>query len=275
MLFATAGMVGVFLLSLPRAKAQPSYARVGQTNFWDVYAPPDWYQANAVLLTSLLPYLDAMTARIRTDFGYDIFPLPGGQPRLALVFDLAINGASTGTPASIGLTGITVEADSVGSAVFGVPNFLYHIYSLHETINTWTGLLASGWVWADGSPLWAGLSPFPNAMDAVITGELGYTGVSNLQQSLNVVDAGSKLFFNIQKTYGWPALQKFFSYVQRSGITDWGAYAEPYRSAITAWLMSAACGVDLLDRFNAAILALSGLTIPLSSYRRAQVQFPV
>ena len=31
-----------------------------------------------------------------------------------------------------------------------------------QTVNVYTGALARGWIWADGSPLWAGTSPFPN-----------------------------------------------------------------------------------------------------------------
>lgn len=262
----------VTLGAVAAARATSSLAKVAQTQYWDVYATGAWYSANSARLTPLLPYLDTYTRQIAADFGYSVtFPLPGGQPRLILVLDPASHGAGTGTV--FGPYGVTVAADSVGGSYAGISDFWFYILSLHETINVWTGALAPGWVWADGSPLWAGSSPFPNAVDILITGELGHSDVSSAQAARMTSDRGVQLFLNIQRTYGWNAYHKFFALVEQH-ITDWSSYPEPLRTAITAWFFTKATGVDQLAAFNVATSAASGQVVPTSVYLQAQSMFP-
>ncbi len=270
---AAAGAVALTGIVAAVAAAGPSSTKkVASTTYWDVYADSAWYSANGAALTPLLPYLDAFVSQLVSDFGYSVFPLPAGQARLALVLDPKSGGAATGT--TLGLEGVTVAADAVTNSYDGIPAFWFYILPLHETINDWTGSLAADWVWADGSPLWAGSSPFPNACDVLVTEELGYSQVSAAQASRMTSDAGVELFLNIQKTYGWSAFQKVFALTYYYGITNWGAYTEPLRTAILAWFFTQATGVDQLNAFNTAVSADSGQTIPLATYQQAQSMFP-
>jgi hypothetical protein len=266
---ALLGVVG----AVAAASASTATVLVTSTTYWDVYSTATWYAANGATLAPLLPYLDDYTTQIGTDFGYSVFPLPGGQAKLALVLDPAItNAASTGTP--LGLEGVTVAANTVGEVWDSIAGYLYYIFSLHETVNDWTGALASGWPWADGSSLWAGTSPFPTACDIIITEELGYTAISEAHRAEESSDQGVQLFLNLQSTYGWAAFRQFFALVSKNGITNWTAYPEPLRTAIIAWFFTQTTGVDQLDNFNAAVLADSGQTIPLTTYEQAQSMFP-
>lgn len=250
------------------------WVKAGQTTYWDVYADPTWYATNSGLLPPLLPYLDSYIARIKADLGYDVFPLPTGQPRLVLVLDpvMGVGSAMAGT-VDFGL-GVTIGEDCVlGDA------FWYYVLTLHETVNIWTGLLAGGWPFADGSSMWAGTSPFPCFCEIPILSELGYSAMSTadaarLQAENPSGYVGVQLFLNIKATYGWAAFQKFFALVRSNGITDWTVYAEPLRTAILAWLFTKTTGVDQLANFNTATYPDSGQTVPLTAYQQAQALFP-
>ena len=241
-----------------------------RTKYWDVYAPT----VSSAALSPLLPYLDSFIVQLAADFGYTIFPLPG-QPRLILFLDptMPLGAASAGTD-KYGPYSVGISAASVGATIYGVANFWYYLLSLHETINIWTGTLAQGWPWADGSDLWKGSSPFPSACDIVITEELGLTAVSSGQVQNVGSDPGVQLILSLQKTYGWKVFQDLFSYIQKQIISDLAAYSEPLRTAIICWFLSYSCGTDLLPQFNSAVYAKSGLTIPQAAYQQAQSLFP-
>src|SRR6202030_4381800 len=99
-----------------------------------------------------------------------------------LVLDPAAQGgAHTGDV--FGSYGVSLSPDAIYNAFNGVQQFWWYILTLHETINVFTGALAQGWIWADGSPLWAGTSPFPNMCDIRVADELGYTSLSSTHSS--------------------------------------------------------------------------------------------
>jgi len=152
---------------------------------------------------------------------------------------------------------------------------------MHETVNVLTGSIANSWVWADGSPLWAGSSPFPNMCDIVASNEIGRKDVSAAQLSRMEADPGVRLFLGIQQRYGWGLYQKLFSYVMMNEIRDWSVYSEPLRSAILIWFLSYGANLTttstdelLLKEFNSALQSISGQVVPSSAYARARALFP-
>ena len=250
---------------------------VESTTYWDIYASSSWYNSNPSVLAPLAPYLDRIVAQVASDLGYNIFnepPLTTIQKRLALVvYPPANDGSSTGT--MLGLDGITVVGDSTTNVYDSIASFWWYILTLHETVNVWTGTLATDWVWADGSSLWAGTSLFPTACDIIITNELGYPAVSAADAARFTSDPGVQLFLSLHSTYGWAAFQQVFALVERYGITDWGVYPEPLRTAILTWFFSRATGVNQYSAFNAVTVALSGNSITNAAYAQAQAMFLV
>ncbi|MDA4123674.1 MAG: hypothetical protein OK456_10895 [Thaumarchaeota archaeon] len=179
------------------------------------------------------------------------------------------------------MSGLIVSPDALHNSAYSIGQFWWHILTMHETVNVLTGLVASSWIWADGSPLWAGSSPFPNMCDIVVSGEIGRKDVSAAQLSRMGGDPGVRLFLDVQRRYGWGVYQKLFSYVRTNGIRDWGAYPEPLRTAILVWFLSFGANLTtlstdelLLDEFNSALRSISGRQVPPSVYTQAQSLFP-
>lgn len=172
------------------------YSTKTKWNFWG--QPTKNFQGvKMVLQNKLNDFPDAFTPRIVADFGYDLFPL-NGQLKMDHVLDPdAQGGAHTGT--KWGSFGVSLSPDTPYTSYGGVTGFWYYIFSLHETINVWTGALAKSWVWADGSPLWGGSSPFPNMCvkpDTILLGDnleisklvpqnsvIGQTGLNSVLQA--------------------------------------------------------------------------------------------
>lgn len=247
---------------------------IATTQFWNIWVPPSFYTANQRYFTpEKIAYPDLYVSQIAKDFGYTIFPLSGGNYD-GVHLDLVLDSDGAHTSTVFGGNGATIAADSIYNVVNGQEAFWFHILSLHETINVWTGSIAHDWVWADGSSFWAGQSPFPNMCDVVITGEIGYQSVSSLQASRFASDAGVQLFLNIQAHHGWRVFQSLFATTKKLNITEWSVHPEPMRTAILAWFLSFPVGTSLLTQFNSATQAISGQTVPLSTYQQAQAMFP-
>jgi hypothetical protein len=281
---------------------------VGQTTNWNIWAPPSNYIYNGTaffpyegvtypqfityLTSEAFDYLDSVVSELADDFDYTIFPIPKGGGlsydgvRLDAVLDpSAEGGAHTGT--TFGGYGVSISPDAIFFSYdydnVEIPQFWWFIFMCHETVNVWTGVLAGDWIWADGSPLWSGQSPFPNMVDIIVSGQLGFDrgtkDVSDAQRQRFQSDPGVLLMLSLQSTYGWKVFQRLFAYTQSEKITNWGAYAEPLRTAIIIWFLSKGAGLKasnttLLTQFNTATQAISGQTVPLATYQQAQSMFP-
>jgi hypothetical protein len=257
---------------------------VASTRYWNIWATTEFRRRYRSHFTdSAVGWLDASLARLSSDFAYSR-TIQGGtswEPvRMDCVLDPgAQGGAHTGSV--FGISGVSVSPDALYNAAYGIPQFWWHVLTMHETVNVLTGSIASSWVWADGSPLWAGGSPFPNMCDIVVSNEIGRKDVSAAQRSRMEADPGVRLFLGIQQRYGWGLYRKLFSYVTVNEIRDWGAYSEPLRSAILIWFLSYGANLTtmstdelLLKEFNSALQSISGQLVPSSAYTRAQALFP-
>jgi hypothetical protein len=245
---------------------------------------PDFWQENQHYFTSSASqWLDSSSMQIFTDLDYAMAIQAGASwesSRLDCVLDPgAQGGAHTGTV--FGLSGVSISPDAVYNRAFDIPQFWWYILTMHETVNVVTGSIASAWVWADGSPLWAGGSPFPNMCDIVVSGEIGRKDLSAAQSSRMGQDPGVRLFLDIQRQYGWGVYQRLFEYVRINGIRDWNAYPEPLRTAILIWFLSYAANLTtfstqqvLLGLFNSCLRSISGREVPASTYTQAQGLFP-
>ena len=256
---------------------------VAQTSYWNVWSTSEFWRRNQSNFTdSATSWLDSVLVRTSSDFACSVTRAgTSWEPsRMDCVLDPgAQGGAHTGTV--FGPGGVSISPDAIYNSAFGISQFWWHILTLHETVNVATGSIASSWPWADGSPLWAGGSPFPNMCDIVISGELGRKDLSAAQLSRMGGDPGVSIFLDIQRRYGWSAYQNLFSYVRANGIRDWGAYPEPVRTGILVWFLSYAANLTtfstqevLLDQFNAALRLISGREVPHSVYTQAQSMFP-
>jgi hypothetical protein len=255
-----------------------------QTKSWNVWMRPDFWQENQAHFTSsALQWLDSCLTQISTDFDYSMMVQTGTSwesSRLDCVLDPgAQGGAHTGT--IFGPSGVSISPDAVYNRAFDIPQFWWHILTMHEMVNVVTASIAGSWVWADGSPLWAGGSPFPNMCDIVVSREIGRKDVSAAQLSRMGQDPGVKLFLDIQRQYGWGVYQRLFEYVRINGIRDWNVYPEPLRTAILIWFLSYAANLTtfstqqvLLGLFNSSLRSLSGREVPASTYTQAQGLFP-
>jgi hypothetical protein len=220
----------------------------------------------------MLIFPELFARQIQEDFGYSIFPPRRGGCydgyRLDLVLDPeSQGGAHTGTV--FGSFGVSISPDAVYNEYAGENAFWYRVLSLHETVNLCTGSLASGWIWADGSELWEGKSPFPNMADFVILEELQYNRTARSQRDRVIGDPTVRLFYYIQKKFGWRAYQGLFSLVKQKGITDWHAFGEPLRTAVTILLLSRSAGENLMPDFQK-----TGVAVPDEAYSRAESIFP-
>jgi hypothetical protein len=260
------------------------FGLVAKTRYWNVWATNEfWQQYQFNITDSAMQWLDSSLAQISNDFAYSMTIQQGTtweHDRMDCVLDPdAQGGAHTGTV--FGPSGLSISPDALYNSAYGIPQFWWHILTTHETVNVMTGSIASSWVWADGSPLWAGGSPFPNMCDIVVSSEIGRKDVSAAQLSRMEGDPGVRLFLDIQRRYGWGVYQRLFSYVGINGIRDWGAYSEPLRTAILVWFLSFGANLTtlstdelLLDEFNSALRSISGREIPSSVYTQAQSLFP-
>jgi hypothetical protein len=257
---------------------------VASTTSWNIWATTEfWKQYQSHFTDSAVGWLDASLVQLSNDFAYSR-TIQGGtswEPaRMDCVLDPgAQGGAHTGTV--FGTSGISVSPDALCNRAYGIPQFWWHVLTMHETVNVLTGSVASSWIWADGSPLWAGSSPFPNMCDIVASNEIGRKDVSAAQLSRMEADPGVRLFLGIQQRYGWGLYQKLFSYVMMNEIRDWNVYPEPLRSAILIWFLSYGANLTttstdelLLKEFNSALQSISGQLVPSSAYARAQTLFP-
>jgi hypothetical protein len=257
---------------------------VASTTSWNIWARTEfWKQYRSHFTDSAVGWLDASLARLSSDFAYSRTTQGGTswEPvRMDCVLDPgAQGGAHTGSV--FGSNGVSVSPDALYNSAYGIPQFWWHVLTMHETVNVLTGSIASSWVWADGSPLWAGGSPFPNMCDIVVSSEIGRKDVSAAQLSRMEADPGVRLFLGIQQRYGWGLYRKLFSYVVMNEIRDWSVYSEPLRSAILIWFLSYGANLTttstdelLLKEFNSALQSISGHLVPSSAYARAQALFP-
>jgi len=260
------------------------FSLIAKTANWNVWATDTfWQQHQSGFSDSAVGWLDSVLAQLSNDFAYSM-TIPAGasweSSRMDCVLDpSAQGGAHTGTV--FGPSGVSVSPDSLYNSAYGIPQFWWYILTMHETVNVLTGSIASSWVWADGSPLWVGSSPFPNMCDIVASGEVGRKDVSAAQLSRMGGDPGVRLFLDIQRRYGWGVYQKLFSYVKINGIGDWSAHPEPLRTAIVVWFLSFGANLTtlstdelLLNEFNSALQSISGLQVPPLAYTQAQSLFP-
>ena len=277
-----AGAAGLGLLGfaalLPKSSAvtppPTNYSTFGVTSSWNLWATPTFISVNSQYLTQdVIDWPESYTAQIATDFGYTIFPLIPGNSEDGVHMDLVLNpsysgGASTGTV--YGGDGMSMDPTFVlpSTAYNGIQQFWYFLLSLHETVNVWTGNLAQGWPWADGSNLWNGTSPFPNMCDIVISGELGLSQISSTQSQRMAGDSGVQLFLNIQQTYGWQAYKTLFSLTQQYGITDWHVYSEPLRTAVICLFLSSGAQTNLLPQFQSVV------NVTNAAFAQAQALYP-
>ncbi len=263
-----------------------SFERVYQSTHWNLWVEPAYYSANkASFTTAALAWLETFLLQIIQDFGFSIFPLLPCQSqdgvRMDCVLDPAAQGgASTGT--GFGTAGVSVSPD----AIVNPGQFFWYILTMHETCNVFVASISTGWIWANGSPLWGGGSPFPNMCDIVVSAEVGESSISSQQSAREGALPDVALYAFIQAQYGWAPFQKLFAYViKNSNSFAWYNYQEPYRTAVTCYLLSHFCGTDLLNStpgFNAAIEAVAALTgssvatppITKEAYIKAQGMVP-
>jgi hypothetical protein len=260
------------------AESELTFAR-GFANFhssahWNLWATPSFLQVYSKAITNeALIFPELFVRQLESDFGYSIFPLRRGEcfdgERLDLVLDPSSQGGAH-TGSAFGPLGVSLSPDSIYNEYSGETGFWYRVLSLHETVNVWTGRLAGGWIWADGSELWQGKSPFPNMADFVILEEIGYNRSARSQKDRVINDPTVLLFYRIQQEFGWTAFQGLFTLVRRHGIRDWHAFGEPLRTAITILFLSRAAGKDLLPEFQGA-----GIAISRESYSQAESIFPL
>jgi hypothetical protein len=256
-----------------------SFERVYQSKHWNLWVEPAYYSANkASFTTAALAWLETFLLQIIQDFGFSIFPLKPCQSqdgvRMDCVLDPAAQGkayASTG----FGTAGVSVSPD----AIVNPGQFFWYILPMHETCNAFVASISSGWIWANGSTLWGGGSPFPNMCDIVVSAEVGESSISSQQSAREGALPDVALYAFIQTQYGWGPFQKLFAYVIKNSF-EWYEIQEPYRTAATCYLLSQFCGTDLLNStpgFNAAIEAVAALkgspvaTPPVSSEVYMQV----
>ena len=257
---------------------------VGTTHFWNVWSTPAFYSQHAADFDApRMSWVDASYRQLVDDLGFQLTPQRGrchDGEHLDVVLDPAAQGgAHTGT--TFGPDGVSVSPDALYNIGNGIAGFWWFVLTVHETVNVMTGSIAQGWVWADGSPMWAGQSPFPNMCDVVVAREAGRGDVSSAQLHRMSSDPGVGLFLWIQRTYGWAPYERLFRWTRLQSITDWHRYREPsLRTAILAWFLTCASrelgqsSLLLLDRFNSALQRISGLRISASDYSQAQALFP-
>jgi hypothetical protein len=259
------------------------FTLVGTTQFWNVWSTAAFYAQHAADFDApRMSWLDASCRQIAEDLGFQLTPQRGRAydgEHLDVVLDpTAQGGAHTGT--AFGSHGVSVSPDALYNSGYGITGFWWSILTMHEAVNVMTGSIAQGWVWADGSPMWAGQSPFPNMCDIVVARETGRGDVSSAQLQRMIADPGVSLFLWIQQTYGWAPFQRLFRWTKLHGITDWHRFREPsLRTATLVWFL--ACATPelgqsslLLDRFNSALQRISGMQISASDYSQAQALFP-
>ncbi len=270
-------------MTTDRSPSTNGFTLVTTTQFWNVWSTPAFHAQRAADFDApRMSWLDASYRQLAEDLGFQLAPQRGkcydGQ-RLDVVLDPAAQGgAHTGT--AFGSHGVSVSPDALYNVGYGITGFWWSILTMHEAVNVMTGSIAQGWVWADGSPMWAGQSPFPNMCDIVVAGEAGRGDVSDAQLQRMGSDPGVGLFLWIQRTCGWAPYQRLFRWTRLHGITDWHRFREPsLRTAILVWFLACATpelgqGSLLLDRFNSALKRISGLQISASDYSQAQALFP-
>lgn len=242
-----------------------------------------WRQNQSNFSVSSLEWLDSSLGQICRDLNYSMKIQPGTSwesSRLDCVLDPAAQGGAH-TGSVFGSSGISVSPDSIYNRAYEIPQFWWYILTMHETVNVVTGSMASSWIWADGSPLWSGGSPFPNMCDIVVSREIGRRDVSAAQLSRMGGDPGVRLFLDVQQQYGWGVFQRLFEFARNNGIRDWAAYSEPLRTAIIVWFLSYGANLTtfstqhvLLERFNSSLRKISGIEVPPSIYTQAQALFP-
>jgi len=256
---------------------------VGTTHFWNVWSTTAFYSQHASDFDApRMSWLDVSYRQLVDDLGFQLTPQRGrchDGEHLDVVLDPAAQGgAHTGT--TFGSHGVSVSPDALYNIGSGIAGFWWFVLTMHETVNLMTGSIAQGWVWADGSPMWAGQSPFPNMCDVVVAGETVREDVSRAQLQRMSSDPGVGLFLWVQQTYGWAPYERLFRWTRLQNITDWHTYREPsLRTAILVWFLTCATrelgqSSLLLDRFNSALQRISGLPISASDYSQAQALFP-
>jgi hypothetical protein len=265
-----------------RGMAAKGFRLVDQTSFWNVWSTPEFYAQQALHFdTTRLSWLDECFQQILRDFDVRFAPRKGQSydgRRLDIVLDPASQGGAH-TGSVFGADGVSVSPDALYNIGFGIKGFWWFILMMHETVNVVTGSIAQGWVWADGSPMWAGQSPFPNMCDIVIPQEMGRSDISSAQFGRMRSDVGVGLFLSIQRRYGWTPFQRLLNWTRSRKIVDWHRYREPsLRTALLVWFLSCATGPQevpsLLDRFNLVLARISGGEILQSDYAEAQSLFP-
>jgi hypothetical protein len=247
------------------------FANFHTSDHWNLWATPSYFdQYNSAITNEMRIFPELFVRQIEADFGYTIFPARDSYDgsRLDLVLDPSSHGGAH-TGSLFGSLGVSVSPDSIYNDYNGEVGFWFRVLSLHETVNVWTGRLAGGWIWADGSPLWQGKSPFPNMADFTILEEIGYKKTARSQRDRMIGDVTVRLFYDVQQKYGWQAYQKFFALVRQHEIREWHAFQEPLRTAITILFLSRAAGANLLLDFQRAGIAVSN-----EDYARAESIYP-
>jgi hypothetical protein len=264
----------------PSAKG---FELVTQTTFWNVWSPLGFRAQHIAHFDSArLTWLDACYSQVIQDLGIQ-FALRRGQSYDAAHLDIVLDPASQGgahTGTAFGADGVSVSPDALYNVGFGTPGFWWFVLMMHETVNVITGSIAQGWVWADGSSMWAGQSPFPNMCDIVVPSELGRDEIASAQLARMSSDPGVGLFLAIQRSNGWTPFRRLFQWTRERNIVDWHRFREPsLRTALLVWFLECAIGPQatggpLLERFNAVLARISGQEITDSDYSQAQSLFP-
>jgi hypothetical protein len=289
------------------------YKTIFTSQYWNVWAQESFVSANQSFLSSTAAatafgWLDLFTTQIITDFGFSVFNLPSFKSydgvHMDCVLDPTVPAALTPTVFGRGV--------SIGpSYLVSSDLFDWYRYTLHETANQFTASIASGWIWANGSPVWAGQSDFPNICEIVVSNEVAnnpnisaslqqaYASVSPTQFSSQISTTASAtapisddllsyirpevaLYLYIQQTYGWSPFQQLFALVKSIQNFSWSSYpdtpANPQRTALTCALLSQYCGLEqsdptLLNLFNEVTYFLTQTTIT-PVYAHAQTLIP-
>src|ERR1035437_5992496 len=182
---SSAAQLGAYPMSSTSSDISANgFKLVATTQFWNVWCTSPFYARYAASFDAArMSWLDTFYEQLVEDFGFQLTPRTGqcyDGKHLDVVLDpVAQGGAHTGT--TFGPYGVSISPDALYNMGYGITGFWWFILTMHEAVNVMTGSIAQGWIWADGSSMWAAQSPFPNMCDIIVAGETGRKDVSNAQ----------------------------------------------------------------------------------------------
>lgn len=185
-------------------------------------ADPTFWAAHSSDVEPFFAYGDALIPRIQADFGVNTNQI------FTIVVNAPNGGASTPTPYG---PGVNVTGDAFYNVDYGIAGFYGYLLITHEFVNQWTGLAINSGGWP--TDWWANhRSPFPNAMDPILLGELGQTAAAAAQLARFVpggdsADVQVPMFTSLFNDFGgWDMLRLYFALLRADGM-KWSNLRDP------------------------------------------------